>query len=256
MQNNSVRNHLVGQPGLFSGANKTLNTETHLPRDKYGSYVYGLPTIAYNEAQGNNGIQRYIPDESIDTKVNWQNQANQEMDEAREEDMEIGYDESPPTPTYEGLEQRFIDEIMKLVKDRSDKEDAEFARHNERIVEINTDFQEKLSSLRALQETRREEFLRKEAQARLNQDQHGKRNRYPDIKVEDANGYLCPSTTFIAREVTSSSRFHGVTEYNKYVGDPKECLTTTSNGMQTTQRNEKRVPLPPGRVYKNSSVNN
>jgi len=51
MQNNSVRNHLVGQPGLFSGVNKTLNTETHLPRDKYGSYVYGLPTIAYNEGK-------------------------------------------------------------------------------------------------------------------------------------------------------------------------------------------------------------
>jgi len=92
---------------------------------------YILPYKFYDAAQGNNGIQRYIPDESIDTKVGQQNQANQETDEAREEDMEIGYDESPPTPTYEGLEQRFIDEIMKLVKDRSDKEDAEFARHNE-----------------------------------------------------------------------------------------------------------------------------
>jgi hypothetical protein len=90
---------------------------------------YILPYKFYYAAQGNNGIQRYIPDESI--KVSRQNQANQEMDEACEEDMEIGYDESPPTPTYEGLEQRFIDEIMKLVKDRSDKEDAEFARHNE-----------------------------------------------------------------------------------------------------------------------------
>jgi hypothetical protein len=85
----------------------------------------------YDAAQGNNAIQSYIPDDSIDAKVSQQNQFNQETDEAHEEDMEIGYDDKPPTPTYEGLEQRFIDEIMKLVGERSDKENAEFARHNE-----------------------------------------------------------------------------------------------------------------------------
>lgn len=256
MQNNSVRKYLVGQPGLFSDENKTSNAETHSTRDKYGSYVYGLPTIPYNEAQGNNAIQSYIPDDSIDAKVSQQNQFNQETDEAHEEDMEIGYDDKPPTPTYEGLEQRFIDEIMKLVGERSDKEDAEFARHNERIAEINEEFQEKLSSLRALQETRREEFLRKELQARSNQYQDGKRNQFPTMKVADANGYICPSTTFTAGEATSSSRFHAAPEYDKYVVEPTESLTTTSNGIKTSQRNETRVPLPPGRVYKNSSVHN
>jgi hypothetical protein len=85
----------------------------------------------YDAAQGNNAIQSYIPDDSIDAKVSQQNQFNQETDEAHEEDMEIGYDDKPPTPTYEGLEQRFIDEIMKLVGERSDKENAEFDRHNE-----------------------------------------------------------------------------------------------------------------------------
>ncbi|CAJ2629303.1 unnamed protein product [Trifolium pratense] len=201
--------------------------------------------------QGNNVIQSYIPDDSIDAKV-----SHQETDEAHEEDMEIGYDDRPPTPTYEGLEQRFIDEIMKLVGERSDKEDAEFARHNERIAEINEEFQEKLSSLRALQETRREEFLRKELQARSNQYQDGKRNHFPTMKVADANGYICPSTTFIAGEAASSSKFHAAPEYDKYVVEPTEHLTTTSNGIKTSQKNETRVPLPPGRVYKNSSVHN
>ncbi|XP_027189074.1 uncharacterized protein [Cicer arietinum] len=246
MQNNSVRNYLIGQPGLFSVENKTSNTEMHLKRDRYGSHVYGLPTIAYNEAQGNNGIQSYIPDEPTDAKVDQQNQTNGEMDEAREEDMEIGYEESPPTPTYEGLERRFVDEIIKLVRERSDKEDAELARHNETMIEINTEFQEKLSSLRALQETRREEFLHKESEARLNKYQHGKRNHYPSMK--DSQGYLCPSTTFTAGEATSSGRFH--------VGESTKCLTSTSNGVKRSQRNETRVPLPPGRVYNNSSVHN
>lgn len=53
------------------------------------------------------------------------------MDQPHEQDMEIGYEESPPPPTYEGLEQRFIAEIMKLARERSNEEDAEFARHKE-----------------------------------------------------------------------------------------------------------------------------
>lgn len=93
--------------------------------------LYILHYKFYDAAQGNNGIQSYIPDEPTDAKVDQQNQTNGEMDEAREEDMEIGYEESPPTPTYEGLERRFVDEIIKLVRERSDKEDAELARHNE-----------------------------------------------------------------------------------------------------------------------------
>ncbi|CAK8572927.1 unnamed protein product [Lathyrus sativus] len=255
MQNNYVRNYLVGQPGLLSGENGTRNKETCLARDNYGSHGYGLPSDAYDEVQENNGMQPYIPNESIDAKASQQNQVNQETDEAREEDMEIGYDEMPSTPTYEGLEQRFIDEIMKLVRERSDKEDAEISRHKERIVEINEEFQEKMSSLRAHQETRRQEFLHKELKARSNQYQVGKRNHHPNMKIADANGYLCP-TTFTAGEATSSSRFHGATEYCKYVGEPTECATTISNGIKTSQSNETRVPLPPGRVYNNNSVHN
>ncbi|KAL5060611.1 hypothetical protein RYX36_032215, partial [Vicia faba] len=93
-------------------------------------------------AQENNGIQSYIPDdesidakatddESIDAKAKKHNHVNQETDEAREKDIEIGYDDRPSTPTYEGFEQIFIDEIMKLVREQSDKEDTEFSRHNE-----------------------------------------------------------------------------------------------------------------------------
>ncbi|CAI8615139.1 unnamed protein product [Vicia faba] len=150
--------------------------------------------VTMERAQENNGIHPYIlddesidakaaDDESIDAKSKKHNQVNQETDEAREEDMEIGYDDRPSTPTYEGFEQIFIDEIMKLVREQSDKEDTKFCRHNE---------------------------------------------------VTDVHGYLCPLTIFIAGEATSSSMFHGATEYSKYVGESTECLTTSSNGIKTS----------------------
>lgn len=49
----------------------------------------------------------------------------------------------------------------------------------QRIIEINAQYQEKLSSLRAQQAKRREEFLLKEAQARLHQYKQAASNPYP-----------------------------------------------------------------------------
>ncbi|XP_061362298.1 uncharacterized protein LOC133306040 [Gastrolobium bilobum] len=243
MQNNSVRNYHTGQPD-FSTENKTSSIEVHLKRDRYGSNVYGFPIPAHNEAQANNGIRPYIQDETIDPKFSERIQPNQEMDPPHEQDMEIGYEDSPPPPTYERLEQRFIDEIVKLARERSDAEDAEFTRHKERILEIDREYREKLSSLRAQQATRREEFLSKELQTRLNQYHEGKRKHCPNMKVPDVHGYV----TFTAGE--SISRFGGGTEY-KHDGEQTKCL---SSGR--SQGSEVRVPLPPGRVYNNSAVYN
>ena len=86
----------------------------------------------YGAVQGNNEIRSCIQDETIDPKFSQLNQATQEMDQTHEQDMEIGYEDRPPAPpTYEGLEQRFINEITKLAGERSGAEDAEFARHKE-----------------------------------------------------------------------------------------------------------------------------
>ena len=48
-----------------------------------------------------------------------------------EEDMDIGYEDKPVLQTFEGLQQRFLDEITKLAKEQNDAEDAENARHRE-----------------------------------------------------------------------------------------------------------------------------
>ncbi|TKY51773.1 ubiquitin carboxyl-terminal hydrolase 8 [Spatholobus suberectus] len=135
---------------------------------------------------------------------------------------------------------------MQLTREKSDGEDAEFTWHKERILEINTEYEEKLSSLRALQATRREEFLRKELQARLNQYHEGKRKYCPNMKVPDAYGYVCPPT-FTAGEAIGS-RFHGAIEYKH---DGERTLRSSSG---RSKGSEAKVPLPPGRVYNNSAV--
>ncbi|KAL7228365.1 hypothetical protein ACSBR2_007144 [Camellia fascicularis] len=51
-------------------------------------------------------------------KVDSLKQPNMESGfQAHEQDMEIGYEDKPSTLTFEGLEQRFLDEIMKLAKE-------------------------------------------------------------------------------------------------------------------------------------------
>ncbi|MED6205908.1 hypothetical protein PIB30_022036 [Stylosanthes scabra] len=245
---NYVRNYPTGRPKLFSTENRTSSIEAHLLNDKYTPSVYGSLIPPYGEVQVN------IEDETVDPNFSQLNQATQQINQSHEQDMEIGYEEgTPPPTTYEGLEQRFIDEITKLARERSDAEDAEFARHNERILEINKEYHEKLSALRDLQATRREEFLRKELQARLNQYQESKRSYSPHMKVPvpvvvpDAHGFTTTSPSTFTAE--ANSRFYGATEYNKRDGE-----RTVSLSSGRSQGSEGRVPLPPGRVYNNSTA--
>ncbi|XP_021628623.1 uncharacterized protein LOC110626817 isoform X3 [Manihot esculenta] len=50
-----------------------------------------------------------------------------------EEDMQVGLKEKPLLQTFEGIEQKFLDDITKLAKEQNDAEDAENARHREDI---------------------------------------------------------------------------------------------------------------------------
>ncbi|CAL0321204.1 unnamed protein product [Lupinus luteus] len=219
--------------------------KSHLKRDRYGSNVNGFPVPANNEVQRNNGKRFCVQDEIKDSNFSQLNQANEEMNQSHEQDMEIGYEETPLPPTYEGLEQRFKDEIMKLAGEQSDAVNAEFVRHKERILEINTEYQEMLSALKAQQATRREEFLRQELQARLNQYHEDKRNQCRNMRVPDVHGYTghlaageaigrshgaaehkldgeqaprLPNWRSDARVILTageaSGRLHGATEYN------------------------------------------
>ncbi|KAG5556922.1 hypothetical protein RHGRI_007230 [Rhododendron griersonianum] len=99
--------------------------------------------------QGGNSAQSPYGGLMADPKADSDKQTNKEpRPQAHEQDMEIGYEDKPSMPSFEGLEQSVL---------------------FQRIIEINAQYQEKLSSLRAHQAKRREEFLLKEAQARLHQ---------------------------------------------------------------------------------------
>jgi len=56
---------------------------------------------------------------------------NDSRSQAHEEDMDVGYEGNHLSQTFEGLEQNFRDDIMKLTKEQNDAEDAEYARHRE-----------------------------------------------------------------------------------------------------------------------------
>ncbi|KAG2311195.1 hypothetical protein Bca52824_022752 [Brassica carinata] len=51
--------------------------------------------------------------------------------------------------TYEGFEQKFMDDITRLAKDQIAAEDAEIARYREKINTISTRYEERLAALRA-----------------------------------------------------------------------------------------------------------
>ena len=45
--------------------------------------------------------------------------------------MEVGYEQNLLSQTLEGLEEKFLDDIMKLAKEQNDAKDAENIRHRE-----------------------------------------------------------------------------------------------------------------------------
>lgn len=48
-----------------------------------------------------------------------------------QENPKTGYDNNRGVQTFEGLEQKFMDDITRLAKDQIEAEDAEIARHRE-----------------------------------------------------------------------------------------------------------------------------
>ncbi|XP_052181660.1 uncharacterized protein LOC127794528 [Diospyros lotus] len=82
--------------------------------------------------QGGNAAEHLYEGQRRDPKVELEKLTNWESGlQTHEQDMEIGYEDKPSTLTHEGLERRFLDEIMKLSKELCDAEEQENARHRE-----------------------------------------------------------------------------------------------------------------------------
>ncbi|KAL3828630.1 hypothetical protein ACJIZ3_017432 [Penstemon smallii] len=148
-----------------------------------------------------------------------------------EQDMDIGYEDDRVLQTFEGLEQRFRDDIMKLSKEQTDAEDAENARHREKINAINTQYEEQLLALRSRHASRREEFLRRESQARQQQYQ-----QVVSMGPSDPRGYNAGTAP-----PSGSDYYDSYKERGRFPSNDRE------HGY------EPRVPYPRGRAYDTGS---
>ncbi|KAJ4849637.1 hypothetical protein Tsubulata_017747 [Turnera subulata] len=195
-------------------------------------------------SQGGNGTRSYYHGQTPDPKLGTENQVNNEARaQPHEQDMEVGYEDNLLPLSFEGLERKFHDDVMRLAKEHNEAEDAENVRHRDKIIEINTRYQEKLSALRAQQANRREEFLRKESQARLTQYQQAGMSTYPSTGLQDARGY---SGTAVAGAAAEAHQSYPTSQFDSYRDRPQFA------GGGRTQGTEGRVPYPEGRVYNNA----
>lgn len=166
-----------------------------------------------------------------------------------EQEVDAGFQDPSIPPTLELLEQRFMDEIMKLTKDQIDAEDEENRRHQERTREINLQYHEKLRAMRAQQSKYREEFLRREAQMRQQQYQQSNLSQFQHSAGGPMAGY---------NENAHEPRGHGggLGEGNPgYPGgyesfrDRMAYYGNAGHPFNRNQEYEGRVPYPAGRIY-------
>ncbi|KAL9247923.1 hypothetical protein vseg_021300 [Gypsophila vaccaria] len=194
------------------------------------------PTL-YSDGQGGYTNKSFYSAPMPDVKLN----TNQETRvHPQEQNMEVGYEDNPAPQTLDGLEQKFRDDIMKLTKELVDTEDAEHARHREKILEIDNQYQEKISALRTRHATRREEFFRKESQARLHQYQLAGAGTLP-------NNSAPADISHSNHGYGEQQRPYGSGQFDTY-RNPESLERRRMQGTDT------RVPTPGGgRVYNTGS---
>ncbi|KAM7526744.1 hypothetical protein LguiA_016646 [Lonicera macranthoides] len=207
--------------------------------------------------QGGNIAQSLSQGGMADRKVGLEKQANNESrHHPHEQDMEIGYEDKPSQLSYKALEQKLQDELLKLVMEQNDAEDKENARHREKIIEINTKYQEQVSSLRARHNKQREEYLRKESEERLHQyHQTGIVHHLIKSGASDPRGYgVAP-----AAAAAEAHRSFGTGQYDSYRERSPFLGGGISQGAEARVpypegHLEARVPYPEGRVYNNAGA--
>ncbi|KAI3520322.1 hypothetical protein L1887_09669 [Cichorium endivia] len=232
MQQNAQMNDFPGQSQFPSRAEGRQQWDTN-PQNEMN------PMSPHSYSHGHKGNASQSQERMSNQRANHENRANNDPRfQSYEQDMEIGYEDSESI--IQGMEQRFQDEIMKLIKELGNSEDAENARHKERIVDINTRYQEKLSSLRAQHTSRIGEFLHKESQTRLH---HYKQTAMTERGPTDTRDY-----GWAMGPGPDARRPYGTMPDEPYREHPRYYEAMRS------QSSELRVPYPHGRDYNNSGA--
>ncbi|KAL2506947.1 hypothetical protein Fot_30594 [Forsythia ovata] len=184
------------------------------------------PHASFNEGQGYQAPRSYYQDQRPDPQMSLEKQSGSDpRHQPREEDMDIGYEDNRMSQTFEGLEQRFLDDIMKLSKEQTDAEDAENARHRERINTINIQYQEQLAALRARHATRRDEFLQRESRARQQQYQQTAMDQYSNshMGTSDPHGYnVRTSPAGDPNRAYSADQYDSYRERSRFSGSARD----------------------------------
>ncbi|XP_004251226.2 uncharacterized protein [Solanum lycopersicum] len=210
----------------------------------------------YPEGQGSEASRSYYQGQRTDPRLALENQGGKNPRALpREEGMDIGYEDKPVQQTLEGLEKKFLDDIMKLTKEQNDAEDAENSRHRERINAINTQYQEQLVALRARQANHRDEVLRRECHARkLQYEQVALDNyRHSNMSTSNARGYVGNSPAGERQVAYNSPAGERQAAYN---ADSYDSYRENARYIGNSGRDhgyEPRVQYPGGRVYETGS---
>ncbi|KAI3450780.1 hypothetical protein Pfo_007445 [Paulownia fortunei] len=203
------------------------------------------PTAPFSEGQGREAPRSYYQSQRLDPRMPLERQGGRDpRSQPHEEDMDIGYEDNRVLLTFEGLEQRFLDDIMKLSKEQTDAEDAENARHRERINAINAQYEEQLFALRTRHASRRDDFLQRESQARQQQYQQIVMEQYPTsgIGPSDPRGFN-PGTA----SAGEPHRAYSSDSYDSYRERGRFPANARDHGY------ESKVPYPRGRAYDTGS---
>lgn len=82
--------------------------------------------------QGSDSLRSLYEGQRSDSKIGLEKHANRDpRAQACQEQMEVGYEDNTLLQTFEGLEQKFLRDIVKLTKEHQDAEDLEYVRHME-----------------------------------------------------------------------------------------------------------------------------
>ncbi|XP_044504336.1 uncharacterized protein LOC123224707 [Mangifera indica] len=249
MEQNS--GHFQGQLEAFTPEREPqfppTKTERQWTWERDGSKVPNpMASQMFNEGQGVDASGSFFQGLRADSKLALEKQNNSDpRSRPHEEDVDVGHEGKPLSNSLEGLEQKFIDDVKKLAKEQNDAEDAENARHREKLNAINAQYVEQLAALRARHASRRDEFLRKESHARQQQYQQAMMEHYPDsMGPGDPLGYSgTPAAAAVGETYRpyNSDHYDSHKERARFLGGPRD------HGF------EPRGPYPGGRVYDTGS---
>lgn len=254
--------HFQGRPQAFSSEQEhpyvTSKHDEQWSWDREDSKI-SSPMSPSMLGQEGNAPRSFYQGQRPDANIGFEKQGNSNpRSQLREGDMDNGYGEKPSSQTFEGLEEKFLNDIRKLSKEQSDVEDAENARHGEKISAINIQYQEHLATLRARHASRKEAFLRRESQARQQQFQQAMIDQYTSTSNNNSNmmGMSDPRQGYggnVAASASSGEAHQTFNNNDQYVSY-KERARYLGNAREDHHGFEQRgPPYPGGRTYDTGS---